>query len=414
MFKRLKYKFALITMGFSGLILLVTFSILLFSSYKQMETDSFRYLNSTIDRFKTTVTREVGTIRPPNNQAPNNNFDNSPPFKSFSVYLDNSNEIVILSDINDEFSDEVVEASVDEVINNSNATGVLKDYSLRYVKENFQNGVVISFIDYSYEQEYLQQQIINYSIVALISLIALFLFSLYLSSKSIAPIEKSINKQKQFIENASHELKTPLTVMLSNTALLLDEENINNKQQEYLTYIESEGKRMKTLIQDMLYLSSIENKRKLNIEKINLSEFIYETMLFFESRFYEENRSLKEDITDNIIVDGDAIELKQLLNILLDNACKYSSKNSTTIIKSYQQRSYAVVEVSNKFDDDINREELEKLFDRFYKVDQARTRNNSYGLGLAIAKEIVNNHSGSINIKIIDDQIFFIVKLPLG
>ena len=211
------------------------------------------------------------------------------------------------------------------------------------------------------------------------------------------PVIESFSKQKQFIVDASHELKTPLAIITASAESL----EMEPTEKKWLDNIKSESERMNKLVTDLLDLAKSENmeiKEKYNIN--NLSKIIEKTSLTFESLVYENKLEIEDNIDKDIMFSCNPDKIKQLLGILLDNAIKHSIENSKITINLYKDKDKdnIILEVKNK-GKEIPKEEQEKIFDKFYRVDESRNRNdNRYGLGLAIAKNIVTSHNGKISV----------------
>jgi signal transduction histidine kinase len=212
----------------------------------------------------------------------------------------------------------------------------------------------------------------------------------FITSWIVIPVQDAFTKQKRFIADASHELKTPLSVMIASA-----DAYFNDKNDKWVYNMKNEAKRMIKLATELLDLSSIE-EQNLKTEKENLSDIIESSILTFESLFYENHIKLKYNILPNIIMDLNDIQIKELVSILIDNAIRHCKKNGKVNINLYREDKLIIFEVKNT-GDQINKEDLEKIFERFYKTDTSRNRNaNNYGLGLSIAKSIVEKHKGKI------------------
>lgn len=207
------------------------------------------------------------------------------------------------------------------------------------------------------------------------------------------PVIESFSKQKQFIVDASHELKTPLAIITASAESL----EMEPTEKKWLDNIKSESERMNKLVTDLLDLAKSENmeiKEKYNIN--NLSKIIEKTSLTFESLIYENKLEIEDNIDKDIMFSCNPDKIKQLLGILLDNAIKHSTKNSKITVNLYKDKNNIILEIKNK-GKEITKEDQEKIFDRFYRVDESRNRSdNRYGLGLSIAKNIVTSHNGKI------------------
>lgn len=207
------------------------------------------------------------------------------------------------------------------------------------------------------------------------------------------PVIESFSKQKQFIVDASHELKTPLAIITASAESL----EMEPTEKKWLDNIKSESERMNKLVTDLLDLAKSENmeiKEKYNIN--NLSKIIEKTSLTFESLIYENKLEIEDNIDKDIMFSCNPDKIRELLGILLDNAIKHSTKNSKITVNLYKDKNNIILEIKNK-GKEITKEDQEKIFDRFYRVDESRNRSdNRYGLGLSIAKNIVTSHNGKI------------------
>lgn len=304
--------------------------------------------------------------------------------------------------------------NIKEVINHSNndisqeeikniATNILSSNKIKKMKINFLYFSKYSYLYNSndslviYDNTNIRNNLTASLVISLIILVVLFIFFYYIS-KIITrwitnPVGDTFNKQKEFIEDASHELKTPLSVIISSADML----KVTKENEKWIKNIKYESDRMNYLISNLLDLASSEKKETFSFENKNLSEIVELSLLAFEGRAYEENVKLKYDVQSNIYMSLDENSIKQLVEILLDNAIKHSLKSETVNVILKMVGNDITLLVSNK-GDTIPKEEEEKIFDRFYKIDKSRNRKKgTYGLGLAIAKNIVINHNGVIS-----------------
>ncbi|MGN0442117.1 MAG: sensor histidine kinase [Acutalibacteraceae bacterium] len=232
----------------------------------------------------------------------------------------------------------------------------------------------------------------------MLSLVAFFFVSLFLSKWALKPVEKAWIQQKQFIADASHELKTPLTVILANTKILSDKRD--EKIEDQIQWIEStqaEAESMKELVESLLFLarSDAESEQtKMVVENVSLSDLTESTALQFEPVAYERSIVLTTVIEENVFISGDSSQLNRLLQIMLDNACKYTPVNGEIVITLSKNH----LSVFNS-GPPIPEESLPHLFERFYRADKARSDRSSFGLGLSIAKTIVTNHGGTLTVE---------------
>ena len=260
------------------------------------------------------------------------------------------------------------------------------------------------------------QNINDRLIVTLVkSLVLLFIFEIiiyYISkvmTKNITkPAEDAFKKQKDFIADASHELKTPLAVIMASS----DELKNDKKNKKYVDNIKYESERMNNLIKSLLDLSKLENG--ISIDKYkeeNISKIIEKVSLTFEAVAFEQNIEIETNIEKNITFKCSKDEIERLISILLDNAIKHSYKDSTIIVNLSKDKNNINIEITNS-GDPIKAGDEEKIFERFYRADKSRNREaNRYGLGLAIAKNIVTNHNGTIKAYSKDKKTTFKINL---
>lgn len=210
----------------------------------------------------------------------------------------------------------------------------------------------------------------------------------------IKPVIESFNRQKQFVADASHELKTPIAVIMANAEALEKEP----EEKKWLNNIKSEADRMNELVTSLLDLAKLEEGKEVQQEE-NLSKIVEMSVLTFESLMYENKIELEYDIQKDINIKCNSSQIKQLVAILIDNAIKHSETNGKISIALKKQKNDTVLTVSNR-GKEIPKEIREKIFERFYRADESRNRDtNRYGLRLAIAKNIVENHNGKISVE---------------
>ena len=245
------------------------------------------------------------------------------------------------------------------------------------------------------------------AVTVVISFVIVAILAIFLTKWSIKPIRKAFKMQKQFISDASHEIKTPLAVILTNAEVLKRE----NGDSQWLDNIISESKRMNELVNDMISLSLLDEKDKFNKEEFNLSDVVKSVALMFEVVAYENKKNLVYDIKDDLMFDGEQSKIKQLALILIDNAVKKTDENKFTFVSLVNDNGRIVLEVKNQ-GETIPIEKQQYIFDRFYRVDSARNKSSGgVGLGLSIAKGIVDLHGGKISLISENEETSFKVTL---
>ena len=237
----------------------------------------------------------------------------------------------------------------------------------------------------------------------------LFTFSSRIISRWLTqPIEDMISSEKKFISNASHELKTPLAVIRANTQLLQKEISADNK---HLEYIHQETERMIVLVNKMLTLVRLDTaQNQAQPKRFRVDEALYDIIYPMESVAYEKKIRMTVDIQEEMYIDGIEDQIQNLLSILLNNAISYTPEYGEIVIRAYIQAKKFYLKVSNS-GDPIPEEIRDRLFERFFRADEAREDNGHYGLGLSIASSIAANHGGRIRVDYEDHKNVFSVVL---
>ena len=249
----------------------------------------------------------------------------------------------------------------------------------------------------------------------------IIVLSRFFVRKTVAPVKEALLSQRQFISDASHELKTPLTVIINNVGNLqkkietipaLKGEDVERIRSDILGIEEMSG-RMKHLTESLLDLSRLESwqDRGSQLEKVALSALVEHECLYFEPLFFEKGKSLGYTVEKGLYTLGNENKLKELLSILLENALKYSLPSTSTAVSLKKKRNTLCLSVSNAVEKELSKEEKEKLFQRFFRLDESHSGGDGYGLGLSIAKEIVLMHKGTIKVESEKGLISFTVAL---
>ena len=265
---------------------------------------------------------------------------------------------------------------------------------------------LVAFMDNTVTESSLSMLLRNVLIIGGAAMIALFFISLVLANRIIRPLEENDRQQKQFISDASHELKTPVAVIGVNAEMLSRELEEN----EWLSNIRYENERMGELVKQLLDLSRAENA-EIPSEQVDFSRVVTGETLAFDSLAFDRGKTILSDIEEGIRVTGSQTQLTQLVSVLLDNAIRHSTGNEIEVSLKTQGHAH-VLNVINE-GEEIPPEKLAHLFDRFYRVDEARNSDGQhYGLGLAIAKAVAEKHGGQIGVTCRDGKVCFTVSLP--
>ena len=290
--------------------------------------------------------------------------------------------------------------------------GVLENYSMRYLRQDKGLYTHMAFVDMSMEQNILRSFAEVWTTVALAALTLLLIVSILLARWATRPVEKAWQQQKQFISDASHELKTPLTVILSN-AELLENASLEERPARWTNNIHSESIRMKALVEEMLTLARSDDQRHITQKiPVSLSDIASDCVLSFEPVVFEAGKILTDEITPNLFVLGDTDQLRRLISVLLDNAIKYSPVGSQISLTLHKTDRQARLTVSNP-GDPIPAEHLPHLFERFYRADASRGEQSGFGLGLSIASSIAGEHKAILKAESDSNSTRFILTIPL-
>ena len=294
----------------------------------------------------------------------------------------------------------------------SETTGEIPEYNLRFCRVTASGVQSVIFADTTSERQTLRSLARTGAGIGAVSLLAFFGLALLLARWAIRPVEAAWEQQKQFVADASHELKTPLTVILSN-AELLEGAGLAEKPARWSGNIHTEAEQMRTLVEQMLTLARADNGvRPAAMEPLNLSDVATDCVLAFEPVAFEAGKPLEERITADITVVGDADRLRRLISILLDNAVKYGAEGGHITLTLEKTDRQARLTVSNP-GDPIPPEHLAHLFERFYRADASRGEKSGFGLGLAIADTIAREHKGVLKAESDTASTRFTFTMPL-
>ena len=315
-----------------------------------------------------------------------------------------------IEDIYSEEGSDVLNTIVKKILSNKKRSGTVYRYKLRYLlREEGQKILILG--DYQRELNMLNKQALSTALLALVLILLFLPLDYFFSTWAIRPSVQAMEKQKQFISDAGHELKTPLAVIAANLSLLEDQ-NLAPETGDFIQNIAVMSKKMQGLVEKLLQLSRLEQKI-FTYGEMDYSRKVAEICLQMEALFFEEGMELEVDLEQNIVLKH-AIEsqVEEVLRIFLDNGRKYADKPSTLYVKLYREKNMAILSVDSA-GRSLSKEEFEKIFARFTRLDEARSQSESFGLGLSIAKEIAGNHKGKIYGYGKNGRNCFVLALPI-
>lgn len=293
-------------------------------------------------------------------------------------------------------------------------SGVLQDYSLRFLRTQDPGGVCYIFTDITAEEETLSRMLNTCVIIGMAAFCVFFWLSVLLARWAVKPVQQAWDQQRQFVADASHELKTPLTVILTNAELLQSPDYGETDRVRFADSILAMSRQMRGLVESLLELARADNGQiKTCMEHLDFSKLVSAAVLPFEPLYFEQGLELDWEVEPGISVWGSRPHLQQIVEILLDNGRKYGETNSRIYLRlTRQSRNQCLLCVASR-GTPLSPEDCQNVFKRFYRVDKARSMNHSYGLGLPIAKQIVLSHRGRIWAESWDGWNYFSVSLPV-
>lgn len=295
----------------------------------------------------------------------------------------------------------------EKAVDSGKEKGFLASY--RYYCKELSEGRMVIFVDCSKSLSTVQNFLEISVLIALLGLLAVTLLVAGLSGRIVRPFAESYEKQKRFITDAGHEIRTPLTISDADLAVL-EMEQEKNEPNEWMEDIQKQTNRLRELTEDLIYLSKMEEEEKKEERmEFPISDVISEVVQSFQGPAKLKGKKLKEEIQPMLAFNGDMKGIRKLTGILVDNAVKYADEGGEIVVELKAQGKTLHLTVSNPAQS-VKKEQVEHLFDRFYRGDESRsTKTGGYGLGLSIAKAVVTAHQGKIHAVLTEDQILKIV-----
>lgn len=336
------------------------------------------------------------------------------------VWVDITTQGVMLANNQDQVAidSESLEAVISEALESTANEGTLAEYHVMWKKTNTPFGLRIAMVDTTNIDANVKKLILRTLAIGAIAFAGLFALANFLATWALKPVAKAWEQQHQFVADASHELKTPLAVILANTEILKkDESNIPEADHRWIDSCADEAARMRRLVEELLELARTEEgagsaRRDIDVD---FSDIVEGEAMQFDAVAFEKSCTIDTQISEGLHVKGDPDQLERLVKTLIDNACKYAAKHSTIQVNLTKNSTYAEFNVINQ-GTPIDEEDLQHVFDRFYRSDKARARETGgFGLGLAIARGICESHKGKIKAtSSADAGTCFTVRLPLS
>lgn len=414
MFKKLRNKMLFFNVISISLVIVIAFSVIYFVTYSNTERENQRQLQA-MSAMPFVPNRPIpygSNERPPVPERFGADYR-----VSFVLFTQNGNLESINSHL--DFDDGFYVEALEKINGNSAGKITLEGRKWAYTTsevplygQNRHEQIV--FLDITNGTKTLRELLITLSCTGLAVLLVLVWFSYRFAVRAVRPIEESYNKQKQFVADASHEFKTPLSVIGANIDAIETSSNESvESQKEWFGYIRAELKRATKLVDQLLYLAKAENVNFDGNTPFNLSRACETVSASMEAILYDSGISLEMKIAENIIIPADGQKITQVLYILLDNASKYTPRSGRILFSLGLEQGRAVVRVSNT-SQGIAAEDFPKIFDRFYRPDASRSQETGgFGLGLSIAKTIVERSGGEISVESSDKITTFTVRLKL-
>lgn len=397
MLRKLRIKFVCMNMTIITILLAVMLCLVVQVTRTAMEAEDHRMLQEiAADPLRVIAPGGDSAVRQP----------------YFTLRLDNGKRVreIIGSDyrLSDaDFLQEIIGFSTKAAEEN----GLIPGHNLRFLRFSTPAGDFLSFMDISTEVSALDKLARNCILIGIFSFFAFLAISIFFAHWSVRPVDQAWNQQKQFIADASHELKTPLTVILTSTELLQSPECGDQKKERCSENIRLMAKRMQGLVEGLLELSRIDSGTvKATRDRVNLTAAVERAIYPFEPLYFESGRELVWELEPGLCVRGSGGRLSQAAEILLDNALKYASPGLPVTVRLKRSRRFCLLSVES-FGEDMSPQELERIFRRFYRGDSSRN-SGGYGLGLPIARSIVKEHGGKIWAESREGVNTFFVRVP--
>lgn len=381
----LRKKFVCISMGIVSSVLILMAVIINLSTFLQINTNANEIIQLLVEndgRFP-----QASEKLPPR-------FSAETPYATrfFAVKLDHDKELIASDTRNIHLVNaESAMVYAQEALDSGKNSDFIQNYKYQIVEQDF--GTLLIFLDCAQELSMLHTSILSSAAICLIAMMSILILLVILSKKAVAPIVESYQKQQQFITNITHELKTPLAIIKTNTEVLEMEHDSSN----WTDSIHNQISRLNELVNYLVSLSKLEEDSGNSLKvDFSISDAIEESVQPFLLLAQNNNKQIDCTISSGITYCGDEQSIRLLISILMENAIKYSTENSTISITLKPYKNRVRLEVKNAAKD-LSIQKYDLLFERFYRMEASRnSKSGGFGIGLAMAKTIVKNHNGSI------------------
>ena len=387
MIKRLRLKFVILAMGCLFLLLSLMNIGMNTMNYNSVIQDADTVLNF--------LAENRGRFPDSHRKFPHR-FTRETPYESryFTVLLDaKTGEIQVNTSKIASVDQEQAIEYVQQVLKGTSEVGFVNHYRFRVVREK--NAMRIIFLDCTAKLNAFNQFLYSSIIISLCGYVMLFFIIFFVSGRILRPVAESYEKQRRFITDAGHEIKTPLTIIQADADVM----EMDIGENEWLQDIRLQAKRLASLTKDLIYLSRMEETGS-SLAKVpfSISELLEEVTHSFQALAQTQQKNLQCDVQPDMILEGDEQAMGQLMTILLDNAVKYSPVGGIISVNGHRQGKYLRLSVTNSTELPLEKEQLNRIFDRFYRMESSRsTQSGGYGIGLALAQAIVSAHGGKIH-----------------
>jgi signal transduction histidine kinase len=398
MFNKLKEKLLRMNLVIISVLMLFSFIALYFITYATSQNALEDHMTMVAEIYQVTVGEDF-TMSPRPIESKKNLKDINP-LASFVIQVDENHTILseyAYFDIDDNLLINAYKI-IEEQGTSRNKFMYNKNQWSFIITDN-KAGHLYVFLNTTSQNKLLTKMTLAFAGLYVIIFAIILLVSKYLTNQSMKPIQDAFDRQKQFIYDASHELKTPLTIINTNIDVILDDKYIKDSENwKWLKYIKIEVGRMKKLTKDLLYLAQVDGEKEEDsiFNSFDFSNLLNHHILGIEGLSIEKNIRLLSDIKPNITAYGNKEQLSQVVIILLDNALKYTKVKGTINVTLKKISNTVMLTIKNDCEG-LTKEQQGKIFDRFYRTDKARNRaEGNHGLGLSIAKSIIDGHDGKI------------------